>query len=239
MPKAVAYHRPATLEEALTLLADPGRVILGGGTVVNTPGGDLVEVVDLQALGLTRITMDGERARCGAMTTLGHLVDHDGVPSLIRDAARRQSPSALRNQATIGGVIAGADPESVLLGALAVSAATVELTGPAGSEWIGLGDVLAQGTGGRIITAVEFATTGGGVIVATGRTPADTPIVAAVARRDGDAVTIALTGVAGTVVLVDPARLDELDPPGDFRGSAAYRTHLATVLTGRALAEVT
>ena len=34
MPRALAYHRPSTLDEAVSLLAVPGRVVLGGGTIV-------------------------------------------------------------------------------------------------------------------------------------------------------------------------------------------------------------
>ena len=48
-----AYHRPATLDDALALLAQPDVVPLGGGTVLNgLPASTPAEVVDLQALGL-------------------------------------------------------------------------------------------------------------------------------------------------------------------------------------------
>ena len=75
--------------------------------------------------------------------------------------------------------------------------------------------------------------------VATARTPADTPIVAALGRRtDEGALRLALTGVAATPVLVDADHLDALDPPGDFRGTPAYRRHLAAVLTARVAEEL-
>jgi CO/xanthine dehydrogenase FAD-binding subunit len=45
-----------------------------------------------------------------------------------------------------------------------------------------------------------------------------------------------LTGVAPTPHLIDPADVDDLVPPADFRGSTEYRAHLATVLTARAIA---
>ena len=44
-----AYHRPKTLDEALTLLAQPNMVPLGGGTLLSHPSPDPVEAVDLQA----------------------------------------------------------------------------------------------------------------------------------------------------------------------------------------------
>ena len=72
------------------------------------------------------------------------------------------------------------------------------------------------------------------------RTPADAPIVAAVARRTPDQQTLlALCGVAQTPVLVDPDDVaDSIDPPGDFRGSAEYRRAMALTLTQRVLEEI-
>ena len=42
-----------------------------------------------------------------------------------------------------------------------------------------------------------------------------------------------LTGVASTPILVKPAEVGVLHPPGDFRGSSDYRRHLAGILTQR------
>ena len=81
---------------------------------------------------------------------------------------------------------------------------------------------------------------GGGVtaIATTGRTPGDRPIVAALGRVGDDGIRLALCGVAPTPQLVDPAALDLLEPPDDFRGSTAYRRHLAGVLSARVLEEL-
>ena len=69
------------------------------------------------------------------------------------------------------------------------------------------------------------------------RTPADTPIVAAVGRRDEEGnVRMALCGVADIPILVDPDEIENVDPPADFRGSAEYRRQMAGVLGGRVLA---
>lgn len=54
-----AYHRPQTLDEALTLLSQPNTVPLGGGTLLSHSKTDSVEVVDLQALGLNSIKKSG------------------------------------------------------------------------------------------------------------------------------------------------------------------------------------
>ena len=48
-----------------------------------------------------------------------------------------------------------------------------------------------------------------------------------------------MTGVASVPVIVDPERIDDLDPPPDFRGTSAYRAALAQVLADRVVAAVT
>ncbi len=226
------YHRPSTLDEALELLAAGDASVLAGGTSL-VAAGSATRVVDLQGLGLDRIDLDGDRLSIGAMARLYQIVDSDLVPALLRDLARREAPSIIRNAATLGGTIATRDWESELLAGLLVHDAALTVTGRDGP--IPLPAYLSDPTPG-IITAVSIATGGAGSSARTGRTPADRPIVCAVTRRDDTGgVHLALTGVALTPVLVDPLRLDELDPPPDFRGSADYRKHLAHTLASRAM----
>ena len=56
-----SYHRPKTLDEALTLLTQPNRIPLGGGTLLASrkPTPDSVEVVDLQSLSLDTVKKNG------------------------------------------------------------------------------------------------------------------------------------------------------------------------------------
>lgn len=244
MPLVAGYHRPTTLDEAIELLADPNRVILAGGTSLNADRehSDL-EAVDLQALGLDTIEAEaegeaaGDRLRIGSMATLAVVAADERIPEALRRLAAAEQPSTLRTVATLGGVVAAGESESLLLAALLVHDTTVELAGGPATP---LAELLADGLAPHsIITGITIAT--GGVVghVGTARTPADRPIVAAVARRVGDTVTLALTGVAPTPVLVDAASPTEgLEPPDDFRGSSVYRMHLAATLAERAL-EVT
>ncbi|MCP3934396.1 MAG: hypothetical protein GY708_03385 [Actinomycetia bacterium] len=239
MPSVLAYHRPENLEEAAILLAEPNRRAVGGGTVVvpqsRIPSDGGVEIVDLQSLGLDRIEALGERVTIGAMVRLGDLMLDESVPALLRDLARRELPSALRNQATVGGTVALGDGESVLLAGLLAHDAQVE-THTRGS--IGLADHLANPSR-DIIIGVSVAAAGAGVVESVARTPADVPIVSAVARMTGEGVRVVLTGVGPTPVLVDPTDpASSLNPPADFRGSVEYRKHLAMTVTARAVGRV-
>jgi xanthine dehydrogenase YagS FAD-binding subunit len=104
-----AYARPASLDEALELLARPGAAPLGGGTDlmglvdrgISAP--DLV--VDLQALGLAEIAADGDGVVVGASATLADAAASpllEPYAAVVTAAASAASP-LLRNAGTVGG----------------------------------------------------------------------------------------------------------------------------------------
>jgi CO/xanthine dehydrogenase FAD-binding subunit len=245
MANVAAYLRPVTLDDALACLSRPGTVAVGGGTMVNTAHTlEPVVVVDLQDLHIDAIERDGvDGLLIGATATFQRLADDTRVPAAIREAARREEPSTLRTLATVGGLVATADPASELLATLLVHDSEVRLAGGDGVQAVELRALLedSQPLAKRIITAVRVETGGATAIARTARTRADRAIVAAIARRTADGkCRLALTGVARTPVLVAPAQdaANDLDPPGDYRGSAEYRRVIAAVLAGRALAEI-
>lgn len=240
MATVAAYWRPNDIQEALKLLSRPHAVAIGGGTKVNASrGGEAVEIVDLQALHLDRIErVTGPRLRIGAGSTLQELADAAAVPGAIRDAARRELPSTLRAQATLGGTLVTRDWESELLAALLVHDAMVEIEAADGRVEIALPELLATPAQPRgIVVALTLDADGATSTARTSRTRADRPIVAAVARRDTLGAThLALSGVAATPVLVNA--VEDLDPPSDHRGSRTYRRSLAVTLSRRALEAV-
>lgn len=235
MVTASAYWRPSTITQAFELLERPGAVVLAGGTRLN--GGssaEQVEVVDLQALHLDGIEPEtGDVLRIGAMVPLQQLVDSLQVPAVVREAARREQPSTLRAQGTLGGCVATGHAESELLAALLVHEAVVHIDTSRATEAVPLESLLADLPlgAGRVVTAVTLRTAGTAAAAHTARTPADRAIVAAFARATEDGRRIALTGVAPTPILVQPG--DELHPVGDFRGSSEYRRVLADILMTR------
>lgn len=233
-----SYHRPRTLDEALTLLARPDSVVLGGGTsLVADRAGTPVSAVDLQALPIDVIAEDGGTVRIGAMVRLQDLVDSDVIPPVLADLARREAPRSIRNAATVGGTVALGDPESEFVAGLLAQGARVVVARPDGSDTLPVADVLGDPAvlDGGLITEVVLPVGGRTAAERTGRTPSDRPIVAAVAHRGPDGTTVALAGVADHPIVVDPADLASLEPPSDFRGSGAYRRHLAVVLVARVL----
>jgi CO/xanthine dehydrogenase FAD-binding subunit len=236
------YWRPQSLAEAFSLLESPAAAVIGGGTRVGARDpGDEREVIDLQALGLDMIARRADGTLViGAVTRLQEIVECDEVPPVVREAARREAPSTLRAQATIGGCVARGEFDSELLAALLAYDAHVEIARREGRSEIAL-EVLFTRLPlehGEVITSVSLDTRGTAGLARTARTPADRAIVAAVARNLDGERRLALAGVAATPVVCEPQATDRLTPPGDFRGSSGYRSHLAAVLSARALAAV-
>lgn len=104
-----AYARPGTLDEALDLLAQPGSVVLAGGTDV---AGQIDRgirkpelLVDLQALGLDRIEPAGEGISIGATVTLDDLARSPLIQpyAAVASAAAIAASPLLRNIGTVGG----------------------------------------------------------------------------------------------------------------------------------------
>lgn len=245
MPKLKTSHRPTTVDEALQLLSRSGpraTIIAGGTTLTSQLDDQIEEIIDLQAVGLNQITPDDDHLTLGAMVRLQAIVDCPDAPDLLRQSAHREGPNTLRNAATIGGVIVSADWESELLAALLVFDAQVKIQNAAGTKTIPLADFLAGASAwlqDGLLTSVTIAATGTTAVDRVARTPADKPIVAAVARKTSRGQRwLALCGVAPTPILINHSQLDALQPPADFRGSSEYRLAMAKVLSERVLTQL-
>jgi CO/xanthine dehydrogenase FAD-binding subunit len=237
MPDVKTYHRPQSVEEALRLLVQKGQAgaILAGGTgLVSRLDDDVTDIIDLQATGLDRFDVSEDRVSVGSMTRLQMIVENETVPAVVRDAARNEGPNTLRHAATVGGALVGGDWESELCAALLAFDAKVTVQTAGELCEVDLEEFVANEYPDGIVIRVSFARDGAAAYERVARTPADSPIVAVIGRRDANGVVkLAFCGVAERPVLLTPGELETLDPPGDFRGSAAYRRTLAAVLAER------
>ncbi len=227
------YYRPKTVSDAVALAAQEGAVLIAGGTQsVPELRNSAETIVDLQAVGLDQIQVDGDTIAIGAMTRLQTIADHAEMPALIRQMAHREAPNTLRNMATIGGTIAVADPESELYAALLVHEAVVTTQTASNTSRYPLpeGQPLAAGT---LITSVAIQADGETAADRVARTPADKPIVAVIGRKTDSNILLAACGVADRPILFDDST--RLEPAGDFRGSAEYRRQMLTILSARVM----
>ena len=93
-----SYHRPVTVEEAVSLAAQ-GVVPLGGGTRLLASAVEVPNVLDLAALRLTRLQVEDGDLVLGASTTLQDVIDapvaYEATAGLLPAACRAQSASRL------------------------------------------------------------------------------------------------------------------------------------------------
>jgi len=239
------YHRPHTIDEALALLAraKPTSIPLAGGTAIDRTARQPFALVDLQGLGLDRITRRGNTLEIGAMVTLQAMLD-SAVPDALAEVIRLEATHNLRQAARAAGTLVAASGRSPFTTALlALDALLTVLPGP---EQIGLGDLLplrSERLRGRLITQVNIPLNARLAYEYVARTPADLPIVCAAAaawpsgRRRvalggfGRAPTLAFDGSGADGV--EAAARSAYSQAGDEWASAEYREEMAGVLVKR------
>lgn len=136
-PPEFDYHRPTDVGEAIDLLADGGRVVAGGQsllTELKTRQSDPERLIDVGRLELLAgIGVGNGEVRIGATTTYADLVDsadvHEAIPAFTAAAERVGDPQ-VRNRGTVGGNVAQADPEGDLPAAALAADATIHTEGP-------------------------------------------------------------------------------------------------------------
>lgn len=239
-----AYHRPKTLDEALTLLAQPNMVPLGGGTLLAHPTADPVEAVDLQALGLNTIKKQGNNLEVGATVTLQQLLESEHCPEALRAALKLEAPLNLRNAATIAGTLVACDGRSTFaatLLALDVKLTTIVNRQP---SIVSLGEFLPLRPRG-LITGITIPLNVKLAFDYVSRTPADKPIVcAALAQWNSGRTRLTLGGYGKSPLLgmdgteaegVEVAARNAFHEATDEWASAEYRMNIAAIVAKRCL----
>lgn len=248
-----AYHRPKTLDEALTLLTQPNRTPLGGGTLLSKPGTDPVEAVDLQSLSLDSIKKSGNNLEIGATVTLQQLLESEYCPEALKSAIKLEAPLNLRNAATVAGTLVSGDGRSTFGTIFQALDAKIEETkldnSKVESRISNIGDFLPlQNSQGSLITAVIIPLNVKLAFDYVSRTPADRPIVcAALAQWNSGRTRLALGGYGKSPLLamdgteaegIEAAARNAFHEATDEYGSADYRMDIAATLAKRCLESI-
>ncbi len=134
------YLRPATLDDALALLAEPGRRVLAGGTDVFPALGEkpvTVPFVDVSRIdALRHIEIGAHDVRIGGGVTWSELIRHP-LPSAfdgLKAAAREVGSVQIQNTGTIAGNLCNASPAADGVPPLLALDAEVEVASRAGGS---------------------------------------------------------------------------------------------------------
>ena len=238
------YVRAESLEQAYELNQKKSARIIGGMLWLKMTHIRVQNAIDLSGLGLDTIEETPDMYRIGCMTTLRSLELHPGLNAFTHGAIRESVCHIVgvqfRNLATVGGSIYGRYGFSDVLTIFQALNASVELFA-AGiiplEEYAKMApdrDILV-----RILvrkTKTDFPV----LTCAAAQTPKDFTL--SIGARPGRAIVIREPhfGSAGTFSEEDVRAFandvsQNITTGSNMRAQAAYRTHLAAVLTRRSL----
>ena len=242
------YHRPQTLDEALTLLAQPNTLPLGGGTLLSRPIADSVHVVDLQLLGLNSLTKKGNVLELGATFTLQSLLESEHCPEALKTALKLEAPLNIRNAATTAGTLVACDGRSTFATVLLASDARIIVTDSQKKEQtLNIGELLPlrEAVRGKLITKIVIPTNIKLAFEYVARTPADKPTVCvALAQWNSGRTRLAVGGYGKSPMLamdgteaqgLETAARNAFHEATDEWASAEYRMDVAATLAARSL----
>jgi carbon-monoxide dehydrogenase medium subunit len=264
IPAPFAYLRAESVEHAVSLLAEHGedaKLLAGGHSLLPMMKLRLAfpaVLVDVRRVAeASYIRVEDDVVAIGALTRHCDLVRsdvlRDEAPLLAAVASHVGDPQ-VRHRGTIGGSLAHADPAADLPVAVLASAATLVVQGPDGRREVAVEDFF--------VSYFETALRPAEVLVEV-RVPRTGPWgwhYEKFTRRANDWAIVAVATVAGRVALANmgstPLRATATEdvlaaggsveeaaalaaegttPVSDMHGDAAYRQHLARVLTRRSL----
>ena len=161
IPGPFSYHRPATVADAVKLLAslgDEARPLAGGHSLVPMMKLRLAtpeHLVDLHGIdGLKGIRRDGGKIVIGAMTTQHDLLASGEIAKslpILHETALLIADPQVRYRGTIGGNVANGDPGNDMPALMMTLGASYRLEGPGGARDI----AAAEFYQGAFFTALE------------------------------------------------------------------------------------
>lgn len=218
-------HQPHSLQDAAALLEHPDTRALYGGATVRENSPLVTTAIDLRQLGLNKIQIvDGELI-IGSTTTLetvrAFCLEQNGrITEALAAALMIEFPYTLRNVMTPGDILSEARPNSLLLTLFAALGSRTHVERH--------GKLFVS----RRIRLDQAEDSAGFALEKVARTPADAPIVGAVAWIEGNSERVAVCGIAPQPVVYTFGMESTV---ADHLGSAEYRTEMAKVVARRAL----
>jgi carbon-monoxide dehydrogenase medium subunit len=261
VPSHVEYERPATLEEALTLLESgngEARPLAGGHSLIPmmklrlARPELLVDINGLTELSYVRVEGSGSgrepggEIRIGALTRHVELLDsavvYEHYP-IFRDAERVIADPIVRNWGTIGGSLCQADPSEDLSAAFAAANATVVIRGSAGTRTVTarelhVGPYETAVQPGELLTEIRLPITArtGSAYQKVERRVGDWSVVAAgvvltIAQDTATATHPAIARVGIGLTAVGAPRFCAPEAEEYLRGKPATEEHFAQAAT--------
>src|ERR671916_417995 len=272
---AAVWHEPRSLDEALSLRAEHGEkapLVAGGsflGIVMNQRFFSPTMLVALRSVPeLDYIEADGGKLRLGAMTTHRAVerspVVKEAWPSLAFTFSVVASPR-VRNQATVGGVVADADYASDPPSMLAALDARVVARSARAEREIPMDEFVLDHyetalEEDELVTEIRIPRSEGRSVYRKfrSRSSEDRPCVSVAAAEGDGGLRVVVGAVAGRpqylAEICDLAReerlsselatdigrryAEEIEPLSDSRGSARYRRRVIAVEVRRALEDL-
>lgn len=255
-------EKPATLADAARLAASGAKVLAGGQTLLasmklrlSQPG----QLADLSGISeLAGIRRDGNAVVIGAMTRHLDVANSDVVKAAIpalAELAGHIGDKQVRAMGTLGGSVANNDPAACYPSAVLGLGATVHTT----SRKIAADDFF-QGmfatalNDGELITAISFPQPKRATYMKFLQPASRFALVGVFVAQTDDGVRVAVTGAGQcvfrhkgledalnksfTVAAAAAVPIDASDLNSDIHASAAYRAHLISVQTQRAVAKL-
>jgi aerobic carbon-monoxide dehydrogenase medium subunit len=150
IPAAFDYHSPATLDEALALLAqhgDKAKILAGGQSLLpmlKLRLGQAGVLIDIGRVpGLDYIKEEAGTLKIGAATRESALERSELIRSkypILLDTAAVIADPLVRNRATVGGNLAHSDPANDHPATMLALGATIVARGPKGERTIPIGE---------------------------------------------------------------------------------------------------
>jgi carbon-monoxide dehydrogenase medium subunit len=216
-PSEFDYQRPASLDEALQLLAanEDAKILAGGHSLLPAMKLRLAEhdtLIDIGRLSELKGISNGSSLRIGSLTTHAEIAQSQAVRSAcaaLATATGMVGDQQVRNWGTLGGNIAHADPASDPPPVILACEGTIHIQGSSGSRSVAAEDFFidlftTDLQPGEIITSIEIPNLNG---AKTGYAKMAHPAsryaivgVAVVLNMDGSTCSSAHVAVGGATV---------------------------------------